>query len=93
MTTSSLNNAPITSFVTRVRSRFFSTQIPPTPANAKQVKEVEELVSLFRDHTLDFPKLIFLHKTLKAARLAMADRVVLNRTNTELLAANLRKKQ
>ena len=57
------------------------------------MKEVEELVSLFRDQTLDSPKLTLLHKTLKAARLAMADRVVLNRTNTELLAANLRKKQ
>lgn len=52
--------------------------------------EIEELVSLFRHQTLDSPKLTILHRTLKAARLAMADRVVLSRTNTELLAANTR---
>ena len=57
------------------------------------MEEVEELISLFRHQTLDSPKLTLLHKTLKAARLAMADRVVLNRTNTELFAANTRKKQ
>ena len=71
----------------------FSTQIPPTLANAEKVKEVEELVSLFYDQTLDSPKLTLLHKTLKAVRLAMADRVVLNCTNTELLGANSQKKQ
>lgn len=37
-------------------------------------------------------QLILLHKTLKAARLAITDYIVLNRTNTELLAANTRKK-
>ncbi len=63
-----------------IQTRFFSGAI-------------EELVSLFRDQTLDSPKLILLHKTLKAARLAMADRVILNRTNTELLAANTQKKR
>ncbi len=52
-----------------------------------------ELISLFRHQTLDSPKLTLIHKTLKAARLAMADHIVLNRTNTELLAANTRKKQ
>ena len=54
---------------------------------------MEELISLFCYQNLDFPKLTLLFKTLKAARLAMADRVVLNRTNTELFAANTRKKQ
>ena len=72
---------------------FFSGQIPPTPRNVEQVTEVEELVSLFSHQTLDSSKLTLLHKTLKAARLAIADRVILNRTNTELLAANTRKKQ
>ena len=76
-----------------IRTRFFSGQIIPIPGNIKQVSEVEELISLFRHLTLDSPKLTLLHKTLKAARLAMADRIVLNRTNTELLAANIRKKQ
>ena len=73
---------------TPIQTRFFSGAIPPTPGNIEQVTEVEELVSLFRDQTLDSPKLILLHKTLKAARLAMADRVILNRSNMELLAAN-----
>ena len=76
---------------TPIQTRFFSETIPPTPGNIEQITEVEELVSLFRDQTLDSPKLILLHKTLKAARLAMADRVILNRTNTELLAANIQK--
>lgn len=48
--------------------------------NVEQVSEVEELVSLFRHQTLEFPKLTLLHKILKAARLAMIDCVVLNRT-------------
>ncbi len=59
-----------------------------TPAS---IKEVFEIVSLFRNQTLELPKLKILNKTLKAARLAIADRVVLNRTNTELLAANMRR--
>ncbi len=42
---------------------------------------------------MDSTKLTLLHKTLKAARLAIADRVVVKRTNTELLAANTRKKR
>ena len=75
------------------QTRFFSGQIPPTPGNIEQVSEMEELISLFRHQTLDSPKLTLLHKTLKAARLAMADCIVLNRTNTELLEANTRKKQ
>ena len=57
-----------------------------------KVSEVGELVSLFRHQTLNFLELTLLHKTLKAARFAIADRVVLNLTNTELLAANIRKK-
>ena len=49
-------------------------------------------MSLFRNQTLDSSKLTIIHKTLKVARRAMADRVFLNHTNTELLAANTRKK-
>lgn len=41
---------------------------------------------------MDPPKPIILHKNLRAARLAIADCVVLNRTNTELLVANTGKK-
>ena len=51
------------------------------------------LKSLFCHQTLDSLQLIPPHKTLKAARLAMADRVVLNRTNTEILASNTQKKK
>ena len=42
---------------------------------------------------IDSPKITLLHKTLKAARLAIAGIVILNLTNTELLAANTQKKQ
>ena len=80
-------------FDTPLQARYFTGQIPHTPANIKEVIEVEELVSLFRNQTLDSPKLAILHRTLKAARRAMADRVVLNSTNTELFAANTRKKR
>ena len=78
---------------TPIQTRYLSGQIPPTPGNIEQVSEFGELISLFRHQTLDSPKLTLLPKTLKAARLAMADRIVLNRTNTELLAANTRKKK
>ena len=60
-----------------IRIRFFSGQIPPTSENVEQVTEVEELVSVFRHQTLDSPKLTVLHKTLKTARLAIADCVIL----------------
>ena len=90
---SDTNNNTNPSSDTPIRSRYLASQIPPTPANVQEVPEVEELVSLFRNQTLDSPKLTILHKTLKAARLAMADRVVLNRTNTELLLANTQKKR
>ena len=50
-------------------------------------------MSLFRNQTLNSPKLTIIYKTLKAARRAMADRVILNRTNTKLLTANMRKKR
>ncbi len=73
---------------TPIQTQFFSGAIPRTPKNIEQVTEVEELVSLFRDQTLDSPKFILLNKTLKAARLAMADTVIRNCTNTDLLAAN-----
>ncbi len=55
--------------------------------------EIEELISLFQHQILDLPKLTFLHKTLKAAKLTMTNRVVLNLTNTELLATNTQKKR
>ncbi len=48
---------------------------------------------MFQHQTLVLPKLTLLHKTLKAAGLAMADRVVLNYTNTELSAAYTQKKR
>ena len=83
-TSSSTDN---TSNSTLLQTRYLTGQIPPTLANIKDVSEVEELVSLFKNQTLDSPKLILLYKTLKAVRLAMADRIILNHTNTELLVA------
>lgn len=38
-------------------------------------------------------KLILLYKTFKTARLAIADRTILNYTNTEFLMANTQKKR
>lgn len=54
----------------------FSGQIPPIPGNIEQVSEVEE-------QNLNPHKLTLIHKTLEAAKLAMADCIVLNRTNTD----------
>ena len=59
----------------------------------KQIMEIEELISLFWHQTLDLPKLTLLHKTFKAAKLAMADKIVLNHIKTEVLAANTQKKR
>ena len=55
------------------------------------MEEMEELILLFCYQTFNSPKLILLYKTLKAAKLIMADRVILNCTNTELFAANIQK--
>ena len=77
---------------TPIQTRYLSGQISSTPGNIEQVSDVEELILLFRYQTLDFPKLTLLQKTPQAARLAMTDRIVLNRTNTKLLVANTRKK-
>lgn len=76
---------------TFLQTRFFLVAILQTPGNIEQVTEIEELILLFQNQTLDLPKLTLLHKTFKAAMLAMADRVVLNCTNTELLATNTQK--
>ena len=73
--------------------RFFSGVLIQTHGNIKQVTEIEELISLFQYQILDSLKFILLHKTFKAAKLAMADRIILNWINTELLAANTQKKQ
>ncbi len=76
-----------------MQTRLILDQISPTSVNIKQISKVEELISLFCHQTLYFPKLTLLHTTLKAVKLAMANHIVLNRTNTELLAANTQKKQ
>lgn len=73
--------------------RVFLGQIPLTPRNVEQIFEVKKLVSLFCHQTLDFSKLILLHKILKVTRLAIANRVILNCTNTEFLVANTQKNQ
>ncbi len=78
---------------TLIPAWFHSRVIPPTPGNIEQVTEIKELISLFRHQTLDSPKLTLLYKTLKATRLAIADRFTLNRANTDILAANTQKKR
>ena len=86
-------NNTLSSANTPIRTLFFSGQLLRTPKNVEQVTEVEKLVSLFRHQTLNFLKFTLLHKTMKAARLAIADRVILNHTNTKPLAINIPKKQ
>lgn len=76
---------------TLLQTRYFTSQIPPIFANIKNVNEIKELVSLFKNQTLDSPKLIIFHKLLKLARYAMVDMVILNHTNTELLTAYMQK--
>ena len=78
---------------TTIQTSFYFRAIPTAPGKVEKVTEIEKLISLFPHQTLDSPKLNLLHKTLKAARLAIADRVILNRTNTDLLAANTQKKR
>ena len=68
-----------------LQTQYFANQIPPTTAN---IKEVSELVSHFWNQILDSPKLKILHKTLKTARFAFGDEVVLNCINMKLLAVN-----
>ena len=74
---------------TSISIRLFSSQISSTIGNIKQVKKVDELILLFRHQTFDSLKLALLHKIFKAARLAMADCIILNCTNTQLLVANI----
>ena len=76
---------------TPIQTRFFSTAISPIPGNIEQVTKVEERVSLFQNQIFDLPNFTFLHKTLKAARLAIADTVIINCTNTEWLVVNHKK--
>lgn len=73
---------------TPIQARFYSGVIPPVPGNMEQVTEIEELISLFRHQILDSLKLTLLHKTLKVARLAIAEKIVSNHTIIDLLASN-----
>lgn len=88
----------ITSFSTNntsnipLQTQYFTDHIVLISANIIKVGKVEKLVSLFRNQTLDLPKLIIFHKILKAARYVMPNRVILNYTNIELLVANIQKK-
>ena len=76
-----------------LQTQYFIDQIPSTSTKIKKVGEIEELISLCRKQTFDSPKLTIIHKTLKAVRHAMANRVTLNCINTELVIANTRKKR
>lgn len=52
---------------------------------------MNEFILLLRHETLNFLKLIYLYKTLKATTLAITDWIVLNYKNTELLVRNIQK--
>lgn len=77
---------------TLVLTQFFSRAKSQAFGNIKQVTEIEELILLFQNQILNLPKLILLYKTFKAAWFIIANRIFLNRTNTELLAADIQKK-
>lgn len=49
----------VASISTPIFTRLFLGQIPPIPRNMKQMKEVEELISLFCHQTLNSPKFNF----------------------------------
>ena len=67
--------------------------VPRTPANVDQVSQIDDLISQFHHQTLDTPKMALLSKLIRGAKLAMADRIILNETNTELYEANVQKKK
>ena len=69
-----------------------NTFVPQTPGDIDQVGWIDELILQFCDQTLDTPKLALFSKLIKGAKLAMADRIILNTTNAELYKANVRKK-
>lgn len=76
-----------------LQTQYFTSWIPPISANIKEISEIKELVSLFKNQTFDLLKLTIIYKTLKAARCTIVNRVILNYTNTELLTADIQKKQ
>ena len=58
----------------------------------EQIIVIKEFILLFQYQILDLTKLTLLYKTLKAAKLIMTDKVILNHTNTKLLVVNIYKK-
>ena len=81
-----------TSSSTPLQTWFFSGAILQKPKNIEQVTEIKELISSFQNLILDLLKLTLLHKTFKVARLTISNRIVLDYTNTKLLATNIQKK-
>lgn len=62
-------------------------------AKINKVGKVDELVSIFKNQIFNSLKLIFFHKTLKAVKYAMANKIILINTNTELFEVNIQKYQ
>lgn len=56
--------------------------------NINQVKEMNELISLSHNQTLNSPKFTLLYKIFKIAKFTIADYIVLNYTNTKLIITN-----
>lgn len=61
--------------------------------NVEQIAKVKEHILLFQHLTLNLPKFTLLYKIVKVVRLEIADEIVLNRINIELLVSNTRKKR
>ena len=80
--------APVSTLVTTPERQ--SSIIPPqTPANVDQISHIDESISRFHYQTLNTPKLKLLSKLVRGAKLATADRVILNAINAELHEANV----
>ena len=69
------------------------TFVPQTPGNMDQVGQIDDLILQFCNQTLDSLKLALFSKLIKGAKLAMANRIILNTTNAELYEANVQKKK
>ena len=77
----------------QLQTWYFTSQISLTPTNIKKVSKIKELVSLLKNQILNLPKFTIIHKTFKAARYAITNKIILNDINTKLFAAYIRKKQ
>lgn len=67
--------------------------IAQTSSNLGQVCQIDNTILQFKNQTLDTPKLLVFFKLIQGAKTAMADCVILNKTNSKLYEANVQKKR